>query len=152
MKHLQKSLKDIKILISIIFFVFILFSCTSEKNYGTIYYFEQHELHTIIPLSCSDIFEHSGLRKISIEDKKIYELLKNSKEEIDFDKKYDPDVRYKIEIGSDVFCIEYSGHFILNNEHRGKLNFINKIEKFISKNKNQSIKVTEPTSKPWGSN
>src|SRR5690554_1543818 len=149
MKLQLKLLKGIKHLFGIVLLSGIVFSCSKDKNYGTIYYFEQKDMFTTMPLNCNEIINYSGLRRVELTDKEIYELLILSKKEIIHTENNDIDVRYKIEIDSDVFCIGYSGYFFLNDEQRGKLNFINKIEKFISENKNQSTAITEPTPKPW---
>jgi len=124
-------------------------SCKNEKSFGTIYFFEQEDLHTILPLNCSEIFHFTGLRKVEMTDKYIYDLLISSKIDADFSKTIEPDTRYRIEIDSATFCFDYMGQFKLNNEGSGKIHFINKIQKFLSENKNKSKSVTEETPKPW---
>lgn len=152
MKHQRKLLKGIKYLLSVILLSSIAFSCTKDKNHDIIYYFEQQNMFTTIPLTCDEIINYSGLRKVELIDEEIYELLILSKKEVILSENYNIDVRYKIKIDSDVFCLEYSGNFILNDKYKGKINFINKIDKYISDNKDKSIEVTEPTPKPWDNN
>ena len=149
MKHQRKLLKSIKHLFCLVLLSSIAFSCTKDKSYGTLYYFEQQNMFTTIPLTCDEIINYSGLRKVELIDEEIYELLILSKKDLILIESNTIDVRYKIEINSDVFCLGYSGSFILNDEYKGEVDFINIIENYISDNKNQSIEVTEPTPKPW---
>lgn len=149
MKHQRKLLKSIKHLFCVVLLSSIAFSCTKDNSYGMLYYFEQQNMTTTVPITCDKINNYKGLRKVTLNDKEIYELLILSKKDLIPSESNTIDVRYKIEINSDVFCLGYSGSFILNDEYKGEVDFINIIENYISDTKEQSIEVTEPTPKPW---
>lgn len=152
MKQQLKILRSIKQLRIFVLLSSIVFSCTKDKSYGTLYFFEQKDRSTIISLTCDEIFDSKGLKKVEIIDKELYELLILSKKEVFPIDNSNIDVRYKIEIDSDVLCLAYPGDFILNNKYQGSFHFINKIEKYISDNKDISIAITEQTPKPWDNN
>lgn len=151
MEHQLKSLKIIKRLFNIVVLSSIVISCANAKSYATLYFFEQKDMSTIVSLSCDNVVDHQGLRKIELTDKKLHKFLMLSKKKVILIENYDVDVRYKIQMGSDIFCIDYSGNFILNDTYRGKMNFIDEIETFIEDNKDQSISITDPVPKPWES-
>lgn len=148
MKHQQKSLKDIKILLLIMVISFSFYSC-KNKSYGELYFFEQKNMNTTISLSCEDIYNLNGLRKIKITNKDFRDLILKSKKYTNQSYNVEPDVRYKIIIKSDTFCFDYVGNFVLNSSKIGRIKYMDKIEKYVSRNKSHSTKVTEPTFKPW---
>lgn len=79
MKQQLKILRSIKQLLTIVVLSSIVFSCTKDKSYGTLYFFEQKDMSTIISLTCDEIFDSKGLKKVEIIDKELYELLILSK-------------------------------------------------------------------------
>lgn len=148
MKYQQKLPKSIKILFTLLLIYFIL-SCSKDKTNGVLYYFEQKDMFTNIEITCNELRKYTGLRKIQLTDKEIHELLIRQVKDVPSVENCELDVRYKIKIDEDIFCIDYSGCFLLNGEQMGKINFVDKIDKFISNNKNRSVEVTKPTPKPW---
>lgn len=129
--------------------LFLIISCGKPKNYGSVFYFEQKDLLSIVPISCADMENYRGLRKLNLTNKELFDSLYYYAKKINIDTQYDPDVRYKIIISNDTLCIDYDGYFIMNSENRGRIYFIEELEKFIQNNKKLSKPITEETPKPW---
>ena len=134
------------ILVSVLIFL----GCMkSKQDFGRIYYLEQNELTTIIPLDCNTFENFVGLRSIQINKKEIYESLLLAIAKDTLETQYMPDVRYKIFIDDNEICLDYSGNFVTKNGLKGKINFIDEVKKYISENLERSVPITNPTSKPW---
>ncbi len=96
---------------------------SKEKTYGVIYYTEG-SIDTDMPVSCISFLEFFSfaISYIEIKEKVFLEgFLLNLENRKNAEVNKSLDVRYRIEIGDMIICIDELGYFCINGNYKGKL-------------------------------
>lgn len=107
-----------------------------EKTYGVIYYTEG-PIDTDMPVSCTTFLEFlsSAISYIEIKEKNFQkDFLINLENRKNVEVNKFLDVRYRIEIGDMIICVDEWGYFCINGNYKGKLENFQLLLDYIDRN------------------
>lgn len=108
----------------IIILSLILFSCNSKEDKIEIYYF-QYRFTTPTSVLCQGIYHYNNLKKITIFNKKEYDLLTSTINQLeDFKSEYNVDVRRQLIINKDTVCFDNYKNILLNGVSKDTINAV----------------------------
>lgn len=119
-----------------------------EDINSKVYFFEQNNMTSIQMIECSDMISHKtlGLRVIDSIPRQLIKKIKGSIEKGSFNGNI-PDIRYRVEIGQDVVCVDYRGNFFTDKGLKGNIDYLFELEEYINENIDSS-NLVGPSSKP----